>query len=71
MACEHCAGEGRHYPGPPRAAVSFWRASIIWSFHQLRLVFEKLGRSDRALYLSVLIRDFEEMTNDTNPGNDS
>jgi hypothetical protein len=71
MACWRCAGEGSQYPGPPKAAGQFHRASVLWNLHQLRQVMERDGRGNVAVYLSALIRDFEQMTEDTSPGGDS
>lgn len=69
--CWKCNSEGEQYPGPPRAAASYFLASAIWALHKARQALDALGRRDRANLTSALTREVEALTEDTDTGSNN
>lgn len=71
MGCPVCGEGGEYFQATPRAEVLHFAARAVWAIHRLRQALEALGKYDAAAVASFLVREIEDVTADTKPGNDA
>lgn len=71
MACPVCSEGGEYFQATPKAEVSHFAARAVWSLHRLRQALEAAGKRDRASVAGALVREIEEMMDETRPGEDA
>ncbi len=71
MSCPVCGEGGEYFQATPKAEASHFAARAIWAIHRMRQALEAMGKFDRSRLASALVREIEELREETKPPHDA